>query len=60
MARPVLKDPNDEGGDPSRFSLRDYRPVARAMAATLPHVDCFAAAHSLDALAAIEGELARL
>ena len=39
---------------------RGYEPVARAMAAALPHVDCFAAAHTLDALAAIEGELARL
>ena len=39
---------------------RGYEPVARAMAAALPHVDCFAAAHTLDSLAAIEGELARL
>ena len=39
---------------------RGYEPVARAMAAALPHVDCFAAAHTLQALAAIEGELARL
>jgi uncharacterized protein with von Willebrand factor type A (vWA) domain len=39
---------------------RDYAPVARAMAAALPHIDCFAAAHSLASLAALEGELARL
>jgi uncharacterized protein with von Willebrand factor type A (vWA) domain len=39
---------------------RDYEPVARAMAEALPHVDCFAAAHSLEALAGIEDELARL
>lgn len=39
---------------------RGYAPAARAMAAALPHIDCFAAAHSLEALAALEGELARL
>jgi uncharacterized protein with von Willebrand factor type A (vWA) domain len=39
---------------------RDYAPVARAMAAALPYIDCFATAHSLDSLAALEGELARL
>lgn len=39
---------------------RDYQPVTRAMAAALPYVDLFAAAHSLDALAALEPELARL
>lgn len=39
---------------------RDYAPAARAMAAALPFIDCFAAAHSLDALAALENELARL
>ena len=39
---------------------RDYEPVSRAMAAALPHVDCFAPAHTLEALAAVEGELARL
>lgn len=39
---------------------RDYTPVARGMAASLPHIDLFAAAHTLDALAALEGELARL
>ena len=37
-----------------------YEPIARAMAAALPFVDCFAPAHTLEALAAIEGELARL
>ena len=39
---------------------RGYEPVARAMAAALPFVDCFAPAHSLEALAAVEGELSRL
>ena len=39
---------------------RSYEPVARAMAAALPHVDCFAAARTLETLAAIEGELSRL
>lgn len=39
---------------------RDYAPVARAMAAALPYVDCFATAHSLESLGALEGELARL
>jgi uncharacterized protein with von Willebrand factor type A (vWA) domain len=39
---------------------RDYAPVARAMAVALPFIDCFAAAHSLASLAALEGELARL
>ena len=39
---------------------RRYEPVARAMAAALPFVDCFAPAHTLEALAAVEGELARL
>jgi uncharacterized protein len=39
---------------------RDYAPVARAMAVALPHIDCFAAAHSLASLAALEGEFARL
>jgi uncharacterized protein with von Willebrand factor type A (vWA) domain len=38
----------------------NYAPVAGAMAAALPFIDCFAAAHSLDALAALEDELARL
>jgi uncharacterized protein len=39
---------------------RDYAPVARAMAAAMPFIDCFAAAHSLASLAALEGEFARI
>ncbi len=39
---------------------RGYAPVARAMAAAMPYIDCFAAAHSLESLAALESELARL
>lgn len=39
---------------------RDYAPVARGMAASLPHIDLFAAAHTLEALAALECELAQL
>ncbi len=39
---------------------KDYEPVARGMAAAMPHIDHFAAAHTLDALAALEDELARL
>lgn len=39
---------------------RDYEPVNRAMAAAMPLIDHFAAAHTLDALAAIEGDLACL
>ncbi|TCO72021.1 vWA domain-containing protein [Rhodovulum euryhalinum] len=39
---------------------RDYAPVARGMAAALPHLDHFAAANTLDALAALEPELSRL
>jgi uncharacterized protein with von Willebrand factor type A (vWA) domain len=39
---------------------KDYAPVARAMAVALDYIDCFAAAHSLASLAALEGELARL
>lgn len=39
---------------------RDYRPVTAAMAAALPHIDLFAAGHTLDALSAIEPQLARL
>lgn len=39
---------------------RDYQPVARAMAAALPSLDRFAAGHSLEALAALEPDLARL
>jgi uncharacterized protein with von Willebrand factor type A (vWA) domain len=37
-----------------------YRPVNRTMRAALPFVDRFAAAHSLDALAAVEAELGKL
>lgn len=39
---------------------RNYAPVARAMAAALEYIDCFATAHSLASLAALEGEFARL
>jgi uncharacterized protein len=39
---------------------RDYAPVARAMAVAMPFIDCFAAAHSLASLAALEDEFARL
>ena len=37
-----------------------YAPVNRAMAAAMPFIDHFAAAHSLDALAALEPELQAL
>lgn len=39
---------------------RDYAPVAAGMAAALPYLDLFAPAGTLDDLAALEGELARL
>jgi uncharacterized protein with von Willebrand factor type A (vWA) domain len=39
---------------------KDYAPVARAMAVALDYIDCFAAAHSLTSLAALEDDLARL
>jgi uncharacterized protein len=39
---------------------RDYAPVARAMATAMPFIDCFAAAHSLASLAALEDEFARM
>lgn len=39
---------------------RDYAPVARAMAAAMPYIDCFAAANTLQSLGALEAELARL
>jgi uncharacterized protein with von Willebrand factor type A (vWA) domain len=39
---------------------KSYAPVARAMAVALDYVDCFATAHSLASLAALEDELARL
>ena len=38
---------------------KNYEPAARAMAVALDYVDCFAAAHSLASLAALEDELAR-
>lgn len=37
-----------------------YAPVARGMAAALPHLHLFAAANTLESLAALEPELARL
>lgn len=37
-----------------------YEPTARGMAAALPYVDLFAAAHTLESLAALEPYLARL
>jgi uncharacterized protein with von Willebrand factor type A (vWA) domain len=37
-----------------------YEPSARGMAAALPHVDLFAAAHTLESLAALEPYLARI
>ncbi|MCR9255757.1 MAG: VWA domain-containing protein [Alphaproteobacteria bacterium] len=39
---------------------KGYEPVARGMAAALPHLDLFAAASTLDDLAALEPELVRL
>jgi len=39
---------------------KDYQPVAKGMAAALPHLDVFAAANTLDDLAALEPHLARL
>lgn len=39
---------------------KGYEPVARGMAAALPFIDHFAAANTLEALAAIEPDLARL
>jgi uncharacterized protein len=39
---------------------QDYAPVARGMAAALPHVDLFAPAHNLESLAALEPYLAAL
>lgn len=39
---------------------RGYQPVAAGMAAALPHLDLFAAANTLDSLAALEPEFARL
>ena len=39
---------------------RDYEPAARAMAAALPLIDCFAPAGTLEELAAVEPQLSRL
>ena len=39
---------------------KDYQPVARGMAAALPCIDHFAAANTLQSLAALEDDLARL
>jgi uncharacterized protein len=39
---------------------RGYEPVARGMAAALPHIDLFAPAHNLQSLAALEPYLAAL
>ena len=39
---------------------RDYSPIAAGMAAAMPHLDMFAAANTLDNLAALERELIRL
>lgn len=39
---------------------KDYQPVAKGMAAALPHLDVFAAANTLDDLAALEPHLARI
>lgn len=39
---------------------KGYEPVARGMAAALPHLDLFAAANTLESLAALEPEFARL
>ncbi len=39
---------------------RDYEPINKAMVAAMPLIDHFAAAHTLEALASIEADLARL
>lgn len=39
---------------------RDYEPAARAMAAAMPLIDCFAPAGTLKELAAVEPQLSRL
>ena len=39
---------------------RDYAPVAAGMAAALPHLDAFLPANTLESLAALEAEFARL
>ncbi|MDJ0614760.1 MAG: VWA domain-containing protein [Rhizobiaceae bacterium] len=38
---------------------KDYEPVAKGMSAALPHLDLFAAANTLDGLAALEPHLAK-
>jgi uncharacterized protein with von Willebrand factor type A (vWA) domain len=39
---------------------KDYRPLARGMAAALPYIDYFLPAHNLDSLARVAGTLAHL
>jgi len=39
---------------------KDYEPINQAMVAAMPSIDHFAAAHTIDALAEIEADLARL
>ena len=39
---------------------KDYEPVAKGMAAALPHLDGFFAANTLESIAALETELERL
>ncbi len=39
---------------------KDYEPVARGMAAALPHIDLFRPANTLESLAALEPDLARM
>ncbi len=39
---------------------RDYQPINKAMTSAMPLIDHFAAAHTLEALASIETDLARL
>jgi len=39
---------------------RDYQPITTAMAAAMPHIDHFAAANTLESLAAIEPHLKRM
>ncbi len=41
------------------LGIEGYQPVTRGMAAALPHVDVFAAAHSLDSLLDLEKHLTR-
>ena len=39
---------------------KDYEPINKTMVAAMPMIDHFAAAHTLEKLAAIEADLARL